>query len=82
MQDGSAPPSEDPITATTFILMYKSPKDAAHSAAALAFFKWALEDGDDEAAALHYVVLPPNLVKQVEAYWNVNIKPASGAVQN
>ena len=34
-----------PITATTCILMYKTPKDAARTNAALKFFKWALEHG-------------------------------------
>ena len=32
-----------PVTAATFILMYKQPKDPAGSKAALAFFKWCLE---------------------------------------
>ncbi|MDP9066135.1 MAG: phosphate ABC transporter substrate-binding protein PstS, partial [Pseudomonadota bacterium] len=58
-----------PLTATTFILMYKHPKDAARSAAALKFFKWAVENGQSQAKALDYVPLPPALVKQIGAYW-------------
>ena len=40
-----------PITATTYILMYKKPVDPATSAAALKFFKWAYANGDDMALA-------------------------------
>lgn len=67
-------PNAYPITATTFILMYKTPKDAARAHAALDFFKWALEKGQTQADALDYVPLPPDLVKQIEAYWVTNIK--------
>ena len=39
-----------PISATVFILMYKQPKDPARShETTLAFFKWALENGQDLA---------------------------------
>ena len=63
-----------PITATTFVLMYKKPKDQARTAAALKFFKWSLEKGQPQAAKLDYVSLPPALVKQIEAYWAKEIK--------
>ncbi|TWI10551.1 phosphate ABC transporter substrate-binding protein PstS [Aerolutibacter ruishenii] len=63
-----------PLTATNFILMYKQPKDAMRSQAALDFFKWALESGQPQAQELHYVPLPADLVKQVEAYWAAEIK--------
>jgi phosphate transport system substrate-binding protein len=58
-----------PVTATVFILMYKKPKDAARSKAALAFFQWALENGQPQAGALDYVPFPPNVVQQIETYW-------------
>ncbi|SFK26584.1 phosphate ABC transporter substrate-binding protein PstS [Lysobacter sp. cf310] len=63
-----------PITATNFILMYKQPKDAKRSADTRAFFKWAFENGQTQASALDYVPLPPELVKQVEAYWAAEFK--------
>ena len=63
-----------PIAATNFILMYKQPKDAARSKNALAFFKWALENGKPQAEALDFVPLPEELVKQIEAYWASEIK--------
>ncbi len=63
-----------PVTATTFILMYKKPKDAAQSKAALDFFKWSFEHGQPEAEALNYVPLPTALVKQIEGYWTSQIQ--------
>ncbi|WP_042831386.1 phosphate ABC transporter substrate-binding protein PstS, partial [Xanthomonas citri] len=63
-----------PITATNFMLMHKQPKDAARSKATLDFFKWALENGQAQASELHYVPLPPELVKQIEAYWGSEFK--------
>jgi len=63
-----------PITATNFILMYKQPKDAKRSSDARAFFKWAFENGQAQAQALDYVPVPPELVKQIEAYWGAEFK--------
>jgi phosphate transport system substrate-binding protein len=58
-----------PVTATTWIIMYKHPKDATRSKAAMEFFKWAYESGQQQAEALDYVPLPKPLVEQIEAYW-------------
>lgn len=58
-----------PITATTWIIMYKQPKNAEQSQAAFSFFKWSLEKGQQQAAALDYVALPDSLVSRVEGYW-------------
>ena len=49
--------------------MYKSPKNAVNSKVAFDFFKWSLENGQQDAAALDYVPLPPALVSRIEAYW-------------
>ncbi|MBD1550870.1 phosphate ABC transporter substrate-binding protein PstS [Pseudomonas sp. C2L12B] len=65
-----------PIAATTWIIMYKQPKKAEESNAAFDFFKWSLEHGQDQAAALDYVALPDSLVKQIEAYWAAEFKVA------
>ena len=62
-----------PVAATNFILMYKQPKNAKRSQAAIDFFKWSLENGQAQAAELHYVPLPKPLVDQVEAYWAAEI---------
>ena len=66
-----------PITATNFILMYEQPKDAKRSADARAFFEWALENGQQQAASLDYVPLPPELVGQIEQYWAAEFKGAT-----
>ena len=58
-----------PITATTYIIMYKQPVDPAASAATLKFFKWAYANGDDMAKGLVYVPLPDNAVQAIEGSW-------------
>jgi phosphate transport system substrate-binding protein len=63
-----------PITATTFVLMYKKPKNAAKSASATKFFRWAMEKGQKQATALDYVPLPATLVKRIEGYMAASIK--------
>ena len=63
-----------PITASTFVLMYKQPKNEAASKAALKFFRWSFESGQKKAQDLDYVPLPDDLVKQIETYMDANIK--------
>ena len=58
-----------PIAATTWVIMYKQPKNAEQSKAAFDFFKWSLDKGQEQAAALDYVALPDSLVKRIEGYW-------------
>jgi len=58
-----------PISATTFVLMYKNPSDPKASQDALKFFQWGLEKGDQLAMSLDYVPLPDNAVKAIEASW-------------
>jgi phosphate transport system substrate-binding protein len=66
-----------PITATVFVLMHKQPTSPRRSRAALTFFRWTLEKGGKEAAALGYVPLPPALVGQVVDYWSKSFKAGS-----
>ncbi|MFJ4143811.1 phosphate ABC transporter substrate-binding protein PstS [Pseudomonas sp. NPDC089734] len=58
-----------PITATTWIIMYKKAKNEEKSAATFDFFKWSLENGQKQAEGLDYVALPKSLVDRVESYW-------------
>jgi phosphate transport system substrate-binding protein len=67
-----------PMTAATFILMYKSPKDEAASRDALKFFKWAYASGGELAEGLDYIPMPEGVVKSVEAMWSKDIKGADG----
>jgi phosphate transport system substrate-binding protein len=66
-----------PITAATFILMYKEPKDPSRSAAALKFFDWAYANGDEMAAELDYIPMPDSVVDLVHAEWK-EIKDTAG----
>ena len=63
-----------PITATTWMIMYKTPKNAGNSKVALDFFKFALEQGQQDATALDYVPLPTVLTSQIKAYWATQFK--------
>jgi phosphate transport system substrate-binding protein len=58
-----------PITAATFILVYKQPDDPTAVAAALRFFDWAYDKGDDMAAALDYIPMPDSVVHMVHDTW-------------
>jgi phosphate transport system substrate-binding protein len=63
-----------PITASTFVLMPRHPKNPGGSAAARKFFGWALTKGQPQALSLDYVPLPASLVKQIQGYVGANIK--------
>ena len=63
-----------PMTAATWILMYKQPQDPAVSAEALKFFAWAYKNGDKMADELHYVPMPEAVVTAVEKTWAAEIK--------
>ncbi len=67
-------PNAYPITASTFVLMYKQPKNAATSASARKFFNWALTKGQPQALSLDYVPLPAPLVKRIQGYVGANIR--------
>ena len=57
-----------PIAATSFVIMRKAPKDPARSKAALDFFRWALENGQQQAIDRDYTPLPADLTSQIESY--------------
>ena len=63
--------SEDayPIAATTFALMFASPRVPSRTKAAVGFFRWSLQHGQSQATALGFVPLPPEVVSRIEAYW-------------
>ena len=63
-----------PITATTWMIMYKTPKNASNSKVTFDFFRFALEHGQQSASALDYVPLPNALVSRIEAYWASEFK--------
>ena len=67
-----------PLAAATFILVHKKADDAAKAKAALSFFDWAYQNGDDAAAKLDYVPLPASVKDLVRAEWK-QITDANGA---
>ncbi len=67
-----------PMTAATWILVYKKPDDAAATAEALKFFSWSYDKGDELAAGLDYVPMPDNVVKSIEETWSKDIVGSDG----
>ena len=55
-----------PITASTFILVYKDPQDKAAAAEAVKFFKWGFEKGGKLAEELDYIPMPAPVVALVD----------------
>lgn len=56
-----------PITSATYVLVYEKGANAAKQKGVVDFFTWALNNGQQMAADLGFVALPPNVVKMVEA---------------
>jgi len=67
-----------PMTAATWILLYKKPTDPANVAEALKFFAWAYAKGGKMAEELDYVPMPANVVADIQKMWASEIKDASG----
>ena len=67
-----------PITAPTWILMYKKPKDVASSREALKFFAWAYKNGGKLAEELHYVPMPANVIQDIQSMWSKDIVDPNG----
>src|SRR5262249_54012865 len=67
-----------PMTAATWILVYKKPQDAAATAEALKFFAWSYAKGGKAAEELDSVPMPANVVRDIENTWASEIKDAQG----
>jgi phosphate transport system substrate-binding protein len=67
-----------PMTAATWILIYKQPQDPAATAEALKFFAWAYKNGGKMAEELDYVPMPDKVVADVQATWTSQIKDTGG----
>ncbi|MEK4032761.1 phosphate ABC transporter substrate-binding protein PstS [Methylocystis sp. IM2] len=66
-----------PISAATFILLPKDPKDEAAAAEALKFFGWAFAHGGKAAEELDYIPMPKTVVELVKKSW-AEVKGADG----
>jgi phosphate transport system substrate-binding protein len=62
-----------PMTAATFILMYKKPVDVTQSNEALKFFEYCYDKGADQAKALDYIPMPDAVIAQVKKAWAADI---------
>ena len=63
-----------PLTAATFILMYKKPVDVTASNEALKFFEYSYDKGADLAKSLDYIPMPGNVVALVKKAWAADIQ--------
>lgn len=67
-----------PITNPTYILMHKSQAKGEQASAALKFFNWVYQNGDQAADDLDYVPLPDAVKVLVRKQWESSIKDAAG----
>jgi phosphate transport system substrate-binding protein len=67
-----------PMTAATWILIYKNPSDANAVREALKFFSWAYAKGGKMADELDYVSMPASVTADVHRMWVTDIKDAAG----
>ena len=67
-----------PMTAATFILVYKKPSDPKATGEALKFFAWCYKNGAKMAESLDYVPMPASVVKQIEDMWKSDVKDVNG----
>jgi phosphate transport system substrate-binding protein len=67
-----------PITASSFILVYKKQDDAATAKAVLDFFAWSYANGVKMAEELDYVAMPASVVSLVEDTWKNEVKGPDG----
>ncbi len=51
-----------PIASFTWMLLYQNPQDTERAKIMADFLKWALSDGQKDAAALHYAPLPKSVI--------------------
>ena len=67
-----------PMTAATWILVYKQPSDATATAEALKFFAWGYSKGGKMAEELDYVPMPEKVVADIQKTWASDIKDSGG----
>jgi phosphate transport system substrate-binding protein len=67
-----------PMTAATWILIYKQPQDIAATTEALKFFSWSYKNGSKMAEELDYVPMPANVIADIQKTWAAEIKDTSG----
>ena len=71
-------PGTWPMTAATFILLYKKPADPAPTAEALKFFDWAYSNGGKMAQDMIFIPMPDAVVADVKKRWAAEITGPDG----
>lgn len=65
-----------PISAFTYLLLYRKQTDPKKGKALVNFLKWAMHEGQTLAPALHYAPLPAELVKRLDqTIANIQVSP-------
>jgi phosphate transport system substrate-binding protein len=67
-----------PITASSFILVYKTQDKPDTAKQVLDFFAWSYANGGPMAEELNYVPMPAPVVKLVEDTWKAKVKGSDG----
>jgi phosphate transport system substrate-binding protein len=67
-----------PITASTWVLLYKKPADAKLTEEALKFFAWSYSKGQAMAKDLDYIPMPEKVVTDIEGMWAAEVKGSDG----
>jgi len=67
-----------PITAASFILMYKDQKHPETAKAVLKFLDWSYDNGQPAADKLNYVPMPASVVHMVENVWHSKMHGPDG----
>ncbi|HEY2187636.1 MAG TPA: phosphate ABC transporter substrate-binding protein PstS, partial [Caldimonas sp.] len=68
-----------PLTAPSFIVVRERPQDVARTRELLAFFDWALTQGQAAAIALDYVPLPEVATLAIRSTWQTYLRDAAGS---
>ncbi|MEW6110723.1 MAG: phosphate ABC transporter substrate-binding protein PstS [Thermodesulfobacteriota bacterium] len=71
-----------PITGTSYILVHKHQPDKDKAEAMLKFFDWCYKNGSNMATELHYVPIPPKVVRLVERHWAQQLSVSGNPVWN
>ena len=67
-----------PMTAATFILVYKKPADPATTAEVLKFFDWAYTNGVKTAEEMIFIPMPAPVVADIKKRWATEITGPDG----
>jgi len=67
-----------PMTAATFIVMHREPRDQAAAGEALKFFDWAYTKGSKMAEDIDFSPMPAPVVSAIENTWALSIKDSTG----